>query len=120
MSPGPGRVDDPTFPPQMEAMTKPRNHLSDPQQAARAWVRFRWIMRWVIATAMLAVAAALFYLWMDGSPLTVAVVIATSAGVALSVLLAGALMALIFMSSGTGHDEDVARFEPEDDRRSGD
>jgi hypothetical protein len=36
------------------------------------------------------------------------------------VLLAGALMALIFMSSGTGHDEDVARFEPEDDRRSGD
>lgn len=117
MSPGPGGVDDPTFPPQMEAMTKPRNHLSDPQQAARAWLRFRWIMRWVIATAMLAVAAALFYLWADGSPLTVAVVIATSAGVALSVLLAGALMALIFMSSGTGHDEDVAGFEPEDGSR---
>lgn len=95
-------------------MSNPRNRLSDPQHAAHAWIRFRWIMRWVIATAMLAVAAALFYLWADGSPLTVAVVIATSAGVALSVLLGGALMGLIFMSSGTGHDEDVAHFETDD------
>ncbi|WP_238147178.1 hypothetical protein [Rhizorhabdus dicambivorans] len=90
-------------------MTNSRNRLSDPVSAARAWARFRWIMRWVIATAMFSVAAALAYLWADGSPLTVAVVVATSAGVSLSVLLAGALMALIFMSSGSGHDEDVGR-----------
>lgn len=105
----PDKLDDPTFPPQREAMTKPRNRLSDPVAAAHAWLRFRWIMRWVIATAMLGVAAALVYLWADGSPLTVAVVVATSAGVSLSVLLAGALMGLIFMSAGTGHDEDVGR-----------
>lgn len=95
-------------------MSKPRNRLSDPQSAALAWLRFRWIMRWVVVTAMLAVGAALFYLWADGSPLTVAVVIATSAGVALSVLLGGALMGLVFMSSGSGHDEDVAAFEKDD------
>lgn len=89
-------------------MSKPNNRLSDPVQAAHAWTRFRWIMRWVTATAILAVLAALFYLWIDGSPLTVAVIIATSAGVSLSVLLGGALMGLVFMSSGTGHDEDVA------------
>jgi len=98
-------------------MPKPHDRLSDPQQAALAWRRFRWIMRWVIAAAMLSVGAALLYLWADGSPLTVAVIIATSAGVALSVLLGGALMGLIFMSSGTGHDEDVARFGQDDSDR---
>lgn len=97
-------------------MNAPRNRLSDPVAAGHAWARFRWIMRWVIATAMLSVVAALAYLWADGSPLTVAVVVATSAGVSLSVLLGGALMGLIFMSSGTGHDEDVGRIDerPED------
>lgn len=103
-------------------MTKPKDRLSDPVAAAHAWARFRWIMRWVVATAMFGVVAALGYLWADGSPLTVAVVVATSAGVSLSVLLGGALMALIFLSSGSGHDEDVGRpdADPGDrwDRRS--
>ncbi|KKC24461.1 hypothetical protein [Sphingomonas sp. SRS2] len=92
-------------------MTKRRNRLSDPVSAAHAWARYRWIMRWVIATAILAVAAALLWLRLEGSPLTVAVVIATSAGVAFSVLLAGALMGLIFLSSGSGHDEDVGQID---------
>lgn len=95
-------------------MTQRRNRLSDPVSAARAWARYRWIMRWVILTAVLSVAAALLWLKLEGSPLTVAVVIATSAGVAFSVLLAGALMGLIFLSSGSGHDEDVGQIEDED------
>ena len=98
-------------------MTKPpgpHDRLSDPVYAARAWARYRWIMRWVIAAAALSVAGALLFLWADGAPLSASVVIATSAGVALSVLLAGALMGLIFMSSGTGHDEDVAHFGEDD------
>jgi hypothetical protein len=94
-------------------MNQPRNRLSDPVAAAHAWARFRWIMRWVIATAILAVAAALTYLWAEGSPMTVAVVIATSAGVSLSVMLGGGLMGLIFLSSGSGHDQDVADFDPD-------
>jgi uncharacterized protein involved in exopolysaccharide biosynthesis len=102
----------------MEAMSKPpksHNRLSDPAQAAHAWARYRWIMRWVIAAAMLSVAAALLYLKSDGSTLTATMIIATSAGVAFSVLLAGALMGLIFLSSGTGHDEDVAHFDEEEE-----
>lgn len=95
-------------------MTKIRNRLSDPVSAAHAWARYRWIMRWVIAAAVLSVAAALLWLKAEGSPLTVAVVIATSAGVAFSVLLAGALMGLIFLSSGSGHDEDVTRQDDEE------
>jgi hypothetical protein len=35
-------------------------------------------------------------------------VIATIAGVGFSVLLAAALMGLVFLSSGSGHDEDAA------------
>jgi len=90
-------------------MPKPRNRLSDPAQAVRAWARYRWLMRWVIAAAATSVAAALYYLKMAGAPMTAAVLIATTAGVALTVLLAGALMGLIFLSSGTGHDEDITR-----------
>lgn len=71
-------------------------------------------MRWVVAAALVAVAGALIYLSATGTPLTLAMVIATSAGVALSVLLGGALMGLIFLSSGSGHDEDVANFEKDD------
>lgn len=102
-------------------MTKPRrpqDHLSDPVFAAHAWARYRWIMRWVIAAAMLSVAGALLFLWADGAPLTAAVIIATSAGVSLTVMLGGALMGLIFLSSESGHDEDVANFEQEGDKSS--
>ena len=101
----------------MEAMTRPprrRNRLSDPVYAARAWARYRWIMRWVVAAAALSVAAALIYLRADGSPLTATMIIATSAGVALTILLAGALMGLIFLSSGTGHDDDVGHIDEQD------
>ena len=93
---------------------RPHDRLSDPVFAARAWARYRWIMRWVIAAAVLSVGAALLYLWAAGVSLNATVIIATSAGVALTVLLGGALMGLVFLSAGTGHDEDVANFEEEE------
>lgn len=114
----PYQLDTPTFPSQMEVMSnshRPQDRLSDPVFAARAWARYRWIMRWVIAAAVLSVFGALFFLWVDGAPFTATLIIATSAGVALTVLLAGALMGLIFLSAGSGHDEVVARFEEEQD-----
>ncbi|RVT92365.1 hypothetical protein [Sphingomonas crocodyli] len=92
--------------------------LSDPQTASAAWARYRWIMRWVLAAAVAAVGATILYLRADGSPLSWATLIAVIAGVGLSVLLAGALMGLLFMSAGSGHDADVAAFRPED--KSGD
>jgi len=96
-------------------MSDPRKDTARLPINGHAWARFRWIMRWVVTAAMLSVAAALFYLWKDGSPLTVAVIIATSAGVSLTVLLGGALMGLIFMSAGTGHDDEVGKIDDEDD-----
>jgi hypothetical protein len=94
---------------------KPHGHLSDPVRAARAWARFRWIMRWVVGAAVVAVAGALIYLKADGTPLNGTVVIATSFGIALTVLLGGGLMGLIFLSAGSGHDEDVMNFDEDDD-----
>ncbi len=94
-------------------MPRPRSRLSDPVYAAFAWARYRRIMRWVLLASALGIAAAIVYLRSDGSRLSVHVLIAVIAGVGLSVLLAGALMGLVFLSSGTGHDEDVADFTPE-------
>ena len=65
-----------------------------------------------------AVLIALAYLYMElGDGLTIHMIIATSAGVGLSVLLGAALMGLVFLSSGTGHDESIEDpFEDEVDR----
>ncbi|MGC6329634.1 hypothetical protein [Rhizorhabdus sp. FW153] len=92
-------------------MSAPRKDPTAPLSNRHAWARFRWIMRWVSVTAIAAVGAALFYLWADGSPLTVAVIIATCAGVSLSVLVGGGLMALIFLSAGSGHDAEVGKID---------
>ncbi|MDB5689230.1 MAG: hypothetical protein JWL91_1106, partial [Sphingomonas bacterium] len=54
------------------------------------------------------------YLRSGGGALTVHMIIATTAGVGLTVLLGTALMLLVFLSAGTGHDDDAgARHEDE-------
>lgn len=95
----------------MVAMPQRRPVLSDPLRAGPAWARYRRMMRWMGLAALVAIGAALFYMRAGGGTLTIHMVIATIAGVGLSVMLAAALMLLAFMSSGTGHDEDVARHE---------
>jgi hypothetical protein len=71
-------------------------------------------MRWMALAAILAIAVALFYLHAGGGVMTIHMVIATIAGVGMSVMLAAALMLLAFLSSGTGHDEAAAApFEEE-------
>ncbi|TVV69672.1 hypothetical protein [Sphingomonas solaris] len=91
----------------------PKHGLSDPAVAAAAWARYRRLMRWMLLVAVLAVAAALAWLHVEGGLMTVHMVIATVAGVGFTVLLATGLMMAAFLSSGSGHDEDVAS-NPED------
>ncbi|RYY34099.1 MAG: hypothetical protein EOP59_16810 [Sphingomonadales bacterium] len=91
----------------MEAMADPRDRLSDPDYAAFAWGRYRRLMRWMGLAAIVAALAAMAWLWGTGSPLNLTVIIATAAGVGGSVLLGTALMGLVFLSSGTGHDLDA-------------
>jgi hypothetical protein len=95
----------------MEGMTRRQSTLSDPEQAAFAWRRYRRLMAWMTLAAALAVLAALAYLKSALGALPLPIILATIAGIGLSVVLAGALMGLVFLSSGTGHDQDVADFE---------
>lgn len=96
-------------------MTQRKHGLSDPSRAALAWARYRRLMKWMAAAATAAVLGAILYLKAQGGPLPIHMLIATIAGVGFSVLLAAALMGLVFLSSGSGHDEDVAD-KGEDDR----
>lgn len=88
-------------------MVKP-SLLDDPDTARPAWARYRRLMLGMAGVSLLAVIGALVFLRLSlGSGLTIHMIIATSAGIGLSVLLGAALMGLVFLSSGTGHDEAV-------------
>jgi hypothetical protein len=103
-------LNDPMAAAQMEAMPEhdPIPASRDPRQlerAHRAWLRYKAMMRWMALAAVGAVIAALVFLKATGTPMPLHMVIATSLGVGLSVLLGTALMGLIFLSDSGGHDE---------------
>lgn len=97
-------------------MAAPRPDLDDPDYAAFAWGRFRRLMRWMALIAVLAVLASVLGLRWATGPLPLHMLIATIAGVAATVLLGGALMGLVFLSSGSGHDHRIEdRARPDED-----
>ncbi|QZD87027.1 hypothetical protein [Qipengyuania psychrotolerans] len=87
-------------------MTK-KSPLDDPEQAAFAWARFRRIMRFLFLLTVGIVAIAMALLYKQGIAASIHYYIATALGIGFVMLLAGALMGLVFLSSGTGHDESV-------------
>lgn len=72
---------------------------------AHAWARYRRIMRWMTLFAVLCVLAVLGFLYWDGDPMPIHLVIAVSLGVFFTALVGTGLMSLLFLSSGSGHDE---------------
>lgn len=97
-------------------MAQPTPDLDDPDYAKYAWARYRRLMRWMVLVALLAVIGSLTALWIYNGPIPVHMMIATIAGVGASVLLAAALMGLVFLSSGSGHDERIEdRGRPDED-----
>lgn len=80
-------------------------------ETAYAWARYRRLMRWMSLAAAVAVVAALAWLRLTGGPLPIHMVVATIAGVGFSVLLGTALMGLVFLSAGSGHDDDVGNID---------
>ncbi|WP_243455840.1 hypothetical protein [Sphingosinicella sp. BN140058] len=79
--------------------------LAQLQRAADAWTRYKRMMKWMVLAAAVAVLLALAWLRSDGSPLTIHMIIATIAGVGLSVLVGTGLMGLVFLSNRSGHDD---------------
>jgi hypothetical protein len=84
-------------------------------RAAEAWARYRRMMRWMALAAAAAVALSLLWLKQAGGPMPFHMVVATAAGVGLTVLVGTALMGLVFLSSRSGHDEEATRGEWNDD-----
>ncbi len=84
-----------------------KQSLDDPQIAAVAWTRFRRIMRWMALGGAVCVGLALLALRLWAGPMPLHMILATILGVWLTFMLGTGLMALAFLSSGTGHDEQV-------------
>ncbi|TMJ15316.1 MAG: hypothetical protein E6G94_07440 [Alphaproteobacteria bacterium] len=78
------------------------------ERETRAWLRYRRMMKWMAAASVAAALLALLYLKLSGVEMGINVIIATSAGVGLSVLLGTALMGLVFLSNSGGHDDEAA------------
>lgn len=89
--------------------------LDDPHKAAFAWARYRRLMKGMglFTAAVTAVVVAVLY-EMVGF-VSIHFYIATILGVGLMMMLTAALMGLVFLSSGTGHDESID--DPLEDER---
>ena len=71
------------------------------------WRRFRRLITFMLAIAVIAIGGALWSLRRDGVVLHWQFMLAIGLGIGVSLLLAGALMGLVFVSAASGHDESV-------------
>ncbi len=87
-------------------MTQP-SRLDDPQYAKFAWARYWRLMRWMmgITTLVTGLILGLFY-WQNGM-ISIHFYIATAGAIIGSMGLTAALMGLVFLSSGSGHDDAI-------------
>lgn len=92
-----------------------RSPFSDTAAAAAAWARFRRIMRWMFLVTMTTVIGALSVLYKQEGMVSPHFYIAVAIGVSFAMLLMSALMGLVFLSSASGHDEEVSE-GPKDDQ----
>lgn len=93
----------------------PPHDLDDPDYARFAWGRYRRLMGWMALASAAATGAGLWYLEATRGPLPWLFLLFTAGGIFLSVLLAAALMGLVFLSSGSGHDDRIQDFSKDDD-----
>ncbi len=83
------------------------SNLDDPDYARFAWARYWRVMGWMAAATMLAVVSILGVLFLLHGTVSIHLYIAAALGIGFTMLLTAALMGLVFLSSGTGHDESI-------------
>ena len=88
-------------------MRTPRHDLDDPEYAAFAWGRYWRILKAMALVALLTAGVAELALYWSLGELNFVTASATFLGVFLTMMVAAALMGLMFLSSGTGYDERV-------------
>lgn len=84
-----------------------RSPLDDPRNAAFAWARYRKLMKWMGAFTGIVVCIVAVGLYRVVGFVSIHFYIATVLGIGFAMLLMAALMGLVFLSSGTGHDESI-------------
>lgn len=85
----------------------PRSPLDDPGNAAYAWARYKRLMRFMLGVTVAVVIVAMALLYRSNGLVSVHFYIATALGIGFAMLLMSALMGLVFLSSGTGHDDAI-------------
>lgn len=91
--------------------------LDDPDYARFAWGRYRRLLGWMTLASLGAVLVGLAVLNYAVGTMPLLGTLFAAGGIFFTVLLAAALMGLVFLSSGSGHDfkiEDPTR--PEEER----
>lgn len=94
-----------------EVMTERPPGLDDPHYARFAWGRFRLLLAWMITAGAGCSAVIIAVMAAIQGPLHIVTMLAVLGGVGGSIAMAGALMGLVFLSSGSGHDEDIETLE---------
>jgi hypothetical protein len=87
-------------------MTK-QSRLDDPEYAEFAWKRYWRLMRWMGAFTLLMTSCVLTAFYFKYGMVSIHLYIATAGAIITAILLTAGLMGLVFLSSGSGHDECV-------------
>lgn len=87
-------------------MPRPSN-LDDPDYARFAWARYRRLMLFMCAVTVITVAVAFGIMYNLHGFVSIHLYIATALGISAAMMLTAALMGLVFLSSGSGHDESI-------------
>lgn len=86
-----------------------KSPLDDRTTAAFAWKRWRRMMALMGAVTLVTLAAVFTWFATGDEPVSIHFYIATALGIGAMMLLTGALMGLVFLSNGTGHDDTIGR-----------
>lgn len=103
------------LPGRMAAVMIPPSPLDDPDTAAHAWARYKRLMRFMMAVTLLMVAVSFVALYRENGLVSAHLYVAAAIMVGFAMLLTSALMGLVFLSSGTGHDEAIGDPLADDD-----
>ncbi len=94
-----------------------RSRLDDPEYSRFAWARYWRLMRWMLAFTLVVTVIVLTAFWWNNGMVSIHFFIATAGAIIFSLMLTAGLMGLVFLSSGSGHDESIEdQFEDEADR----
>lgn len=93
----------------------PDSPLDDTRTSQFAWARYKWLMKLMAGVTLTVVVLSLILLYKINGVVSIHFYIATALGIGLAMMLMAALMGLVFLSSGTGHDEAIV--DPLEDER---